>query len=93
MTATELLMSKDFEGQNRGFGFVEFYNHGAANAAKKTLSSPTFKYCPAVCPAFQSQAGLPAAAAFHTLQQTQHRGSAGLLADIPWWLAGWESGC
>ena len=41
--ATELLLSKDFEGQNRGFGFVEFYNHGAANAAKKTLGAQTFK--------------------------------------------------
>lgn len=43
MTETELLMSKDFDGQNRGFGFAIFYNHAAANHAKKVLSAPNFK--------------------------------------------------
>ena len=39
----DLLMSKDFPGQNRGFAFVAFYNHACANAAKNTLSAPTFR--------------------------------------------------
>ena len=36
-------MSKDFDGQNRGFGFANFYNHAAATHAKKVLSAPNFK--------------------------------------------------
>ncbi|CAL5220907.1 g3002 [Coccomyxa viridis] len=40
--AVELLMSKDFPGQNRGFAFVEFYNHACAQAAKNALSAPTY---------------------------------------------------
>lgn len=43
VTETELLMSKDFDGQNRGFGFAIFHNHAAANHAKKVLSAPNFK--------------------------------------------------
>lgn len=39
----ELLMSKEVPGQNRGFGFLEFYNHTCANAAKGILSAPTYK--------------------------------------------------
>ncbi|KAK9807940.1 hypothetical protein WJX73_004990 [Symbiochloris irregularis] len=39
----DLLMSKDFPGQNRGFAFVAFYNHACANAAKNILSAPTFR--------------------------------------------------
>ena len=35
-------MSKDFPGQNRGFAFVEFYNHACAQAAKNALSAPTY---------------------------------------------------
>ena len=89
MTATELLMSKDFEGQNRGFGFVEFYNHGAANAAKKTLSSPTFKYCPAVRPLFNPK---------QACQQLQHSvrcsrpNIEGRLVCWLTYLGGWQDG-
>ena len=36
-------MSKEVPGQNRGFGFLEFYNHTCANAAKGVLSAPTYK--------------------------------------------------
>ena len=36
----ELLLSKEYPGQNRGFAFVEFYNHACAQAAKNTLSAP-----------------------------------------------------
>ena len=36
-------MSKDFPGQNRGFAFVEFYNHACAQAAKNALSAPDYK--------------------------------------------------
>ncbi|KAK9837452.1 hypothetical protein WJX81_003692 [Elliptochloris bilobata] len=39
----ELLMSKEVPGQNRGFGFLEFYNHTCANAAKGVLSAPSYK--------------------------------------------------
>lgn len=35
-------MSKDFPGQNRGFAFVEFYNHACTQAAKNALSAPTY---------------------------------------------------
>jgi heterogeneous nuclear ribonucleoprotein R len=38
----ELLMSKEYPGQNRGFAFVEFHNHACAQAAKNTLSAPTY---------------------------------------------------
>jgi len=43
----ELLMSKEVPGQNRGFGFVEFYNHTCANAAKGVLSAPSYRRAPA----------------------------------------------
>ncbi len=36
-------MSKEVPGQNRGFGFVEFYNHTCANAAKGVLSAPSYR--------------------------------------------------
>lgn len=39
----ELLMSKDWPGQNRGFCFLEFYNHACAQAAKAALSPPNFQ--------------------------------------------------
>ena len=45
--AVDLLLSKDFPGQNRGFAFVEFYNHACANAARNTLTAPTFRWGPA----------------------------------------------
>ena len=38
----DILMSKDFPGQNRGFAFVEFYNHACALAAKNALSAPGY---------------------------------------------------
>lgn len=41
-------MSKEVPGQNRGFGFLEFYNHTCANAAKGVLSAPTYRYLPPV---------------------------------------------
>lgn len=41
--AVDLLMSKDFPGQNRGFAFVAFYNHACANAAKNTLGAPGYR--------------------------------------------------
>ncbi|CAL8471852.1 g11394 [Coccomyxa elongata] len=40
--AIDLLSSKDYPGQNRGFAFVEFYNHACAQLAKNTLSAPTY---------------------------------------------------
>ncbi|CAK0783223.1 hypothetical protein CVIRNUC_006422 [Coccomyxa viridis] len=40
--AVDILMSKDFPGQNRGFAFVEFYNHACALAAKNALSAPGY---------------------------------------------------
>lgn len=43
MESVDLLMSKDFPGQNRGFAFVEFYNHACAQAAKNALSAPDYK--------------------------------------------------
>ncbi|KAK9814368.1 hypothetical protein WJX72_004657 [[Myrmecia] bisecta] len=43
ITEMEVLMSKEFEGQNRGFCFVEFYNHACALQAKKVLSQPSFR--------------------------------------------------
>lgn len=42
--AIDLLSSKDYPGQNRGFAFVEFYNHACAQLAKNTLSAPTYTY-------------------------------------------------
>lgn len=39
-------MSKEVPGQNRGFGFLEFYNHTCANAAKGVLSAPSYKCAP-----------------------------------------------
>ena len=42
-------MSKEVPGQNRGFGFLEFYNHTCANAAKGVLSAPTYRYLPPSC--------------------------------------------
>ena len=38
----ELLLSKEYTGQNRGFAFVEFYNHACAQHAKNVLSAPTY---------------------------------------------------
>ncbi|KAK9863297.1 hypothetical protein WJX84_005658 [Apatococcus fuscideae] len=43
LTATEVLQSKDFPGQNRGFCFLEFYNHACAQKAKTTLDTGSFK--------------------------------------------------
>ena len=40
----DLLSSKDYPGQNRGFAFVEFYNHACAQLAKNALSAPTYTY-------------------------------------------------
>eukprot|EP00884_Botryococcus_braunii_P004126 jgi/Botrbrau1/13714/Bobra.250_2s0011.1 len=39
----ELLLSKEFPGQNRGFAFLEFYNHACAEQAKNVLSAPSFR--------------------------------------------------
>lgn len=39
----EVLQSKDFPGQNRGFCFLEFYNHACAQKAKTTLDTGSFK--------------------------------------------------
>lgn len=36
------MMEKE-TNQNRGFGFVEFYNHAAAEAARRRLSRPDFR--------------------------------------------------
>ncbi|EIE23761.1 RNA-binding domain-containing protein [Coccomyxa subellipsoidea C-169] len=38
----ELLMSKEYPGNNRGFAFIEFYNHACAQLAKNALSAPTY---------------------------------------------------
>lgn len=43
LETVELLMSKEFAGQNRGFCFLEFYNHACAQAAKAALSPPQFQ--------------------------------------------------
>ena len=37
-------MSKEYPGENRGFGFLDFYNNTCANAAKAILSAASFKY-------------------------------------------------
>ena len=37
-----LMLERETTG-NRGFGFVEFYNKSAAEAARKKLTSPGFK--------------------------------------------------
>ena len=42
----ELLMSKEYPGQNRGFSFIEFYNHACAQLAKNVLSAPTYTCAP-----------------------------------------------
>ena len=42
MELIELLLSKEYPGQNRGFAFVEFYNHACAQHAKNALSAPTY---------------------------------------------------
>ena len=39
----ELLMDTEHI-HNRGFCFLECYNHGAADQARRTLSRPDFKY-------------------------------------------------
>ena len=39
----DLVQSKDFAGQNRGFAFAEFYNTACANHAKTVLSPPDYK--------------------------------------------------
>jgi heterogeneous nuclear ribonucleoprotein R len=43
VTHVERVMSKDNPDLNRGFCFIELYNHAAAQAAKATLSAPDFK--------------------------------------------------
>jgi hypothetical protein len=43
LEAVELLMNRDFPGQNRGFCFLEFYNHNCADEALRTLTAPNFK--------------------------------------------------
>ena len=43
LEGVELLMSKDWPGQNRGFCFLTFYNHACAQAAKAALSPPNFQ--------------------------------------------------
>jgi hypothetical protein len=40
----ELMMSKDGTTSNRGFGFLEFYNHACADKARKQLTDSGFKY-------------------------------------------------
>ena len=35
-------MSKEYPGNNRGFAFIEFYNHACAQLAKNALSAPTY---------------------------------------------------
>ena len=42
VTDMRLMMEKE-NASNRGFGFVEFFNKSAAEAARKRLSSPDFK--------------------------------------------------
>lgn len=42
----ELMMSKDGTTSNRGFGFLEFYNHACADKARKHLTDTNFKYAP-----------------------------------------------
>jgi heterogeneous nuclear ribonucleoprotein R len=39
----ELMMSKDGTTSNRGFGFLEFYNHACADNARKQLTDSSFK--------------------------------------------------
>ena len=39
----EVLEERNMPGQNRGFCFLEFYNHACAVQAKKTLTDPDFK--------------------------------------------------
>lgn len=39
-------MSKEIPGQNRGFCFLEFYNHACAQHAKAALSPPNFQCVP-----------------------------------------------
>ena len=43
LESVELLMSKEIPGQNRGFCFLEFYNHACAQHAKAALSPPNFQ--------------------------------------------------
>ena len=43
LESMDLVMSKDVEGQNRGFAFLTFYNHECAAAAKDILTKPSFK--------------------------------------------------
>ena len=70
-------MSKDFPGQNRGFCFLEFYNHACAQHAKSALSSPTFQ-C-ALCPFSYCMLQIP----MHVPRADGHmRFCALLLADL-----------
>lgn len=39
----ELLKDSESQNMNRGFCFVEFYNHAAAELSRKILSRPDFK--------------------------------------------------
>lgn len=39
----ELMLDRE-TGGSRGFGFVEFYNHAAADAARRHLSRPGFRW-------------------------------------------------
>ena len=43
MTGLELMMSKDGTSSNSGFGFLEFYNHAAADKARRQLTDSSFK--------------------------------------------------
>ena len=43
LESMDLVMSKEVEGQSRGFAFLTFYNHECAAAAKDILTKPSFK--------------------------------------------------
>lgn len=38
----DLMMDKEVPGQNRGFGFIGFYNYACAEAARKKLGDSEF---------------------------------------------------
>jgi hypothetical protein len=56
VTGLELMMSKDGTGSNRGFGFLEFFNHAAADKARRHLTDATFKWAPSCAPALLATA-------------------------------------
>ena len=39
----DLLMEKEDPSQNRGFGFVSFYNYAAADLARRQLAEQEFR--------------------------------------------------